>query len=62
MTEAQFDWEDPLRLDDQLTEDERMVQDMVRRFAEDRLMPVIVDCPKTPKPREGCLRRFSAEK
>ena len=38
-----FPWDDPFRLDDQLSEEERMVRDMARRFADERLMPVIVD-------------------
>ena len=58
MSEAQFDWSDPLRLDDQLTEDERMVQDMVRRFAEDRLMPVIVDWNRNEKFDRELMREF----
>ncbi len=33
---AGFDWADPLRLEDQLTEDERMLRDAARAFAEDR--------------------------
>ncbi|RKQ73228.1 acyl-CoA dehydrogenase [Oceanibaculum indicum] len=33
-----FSWEDPLLLDDALTEDERMVQDAARAFCEEKLM------------------------
>lgn len=40
---ARFDWEDPFRLDDQLTEDERMIRDTARGYARDRLLPRIVD-------------------
>ncbi|MCG6901882.1 MAG: acyl-CoA dehydrogenase [Rhodobacter sp.] len=36
---ARFDWEDPFRLEDQLTEDERMLRDAARAFAQDRLAP-----------------------
>ncbi|MDO8289800.1 MAG: acyl-CoA dehydrogenase [Parvibaculum sp.] len=35
---AHFNWEDPLLLDEQLSEDERMVRDSVRAFATERLM------------------------
>ena len=38
-----FVWDDPFLLDDQLSEEERMIRDMTRRFADERLMPVIVD-------------------
>ena len=36
---AAFDWADPFRLSDQLTEDERMVADSARSYAADRLQP-----------------------
>ena len=38
-----FDWADPFLLDEQLTEDERMVRDTARAYAQDRLAPRIVD-------------------
>ena len=34
-----FDWADPLRFDDQLTEDERLVRDTARAYAADHLQP-----------------------
>ena len=34
-----FVWDDPLRLEDQLTEDERMLRDAARAFAQERLQP-----------------------
>ncbi len=34
-----FRWDDPLLLDEQLTEDERMVRDTARRYAEEKLLP-----------------------
>ncbi|NOX52624.1 MAG: acyl-CoA dehydrogenase [Gammaproteobacteria bacterium] len=39
---APFSWEDPLFLSDQLTEEERMVQDSARDFAQDKLMPRVL--------------------
>ena len=42
MTGAEFVWDDPLLIDDQLTEDERLVRDSTRKFAQAKLMPVIV--------------------
>ncbi len=38
-----FDWADPFRLEDQLTEDERMLRDAARTFAQDRLQPGITE-------------------
>jgi glutaryl-CoA dehydrogenase len=42
-----FDWADPFRLDDQLTEEERMVRDTARDFAQSRLQPGITDAYMT---------------
>jgi glutaryl-CoA dehydrogenase len=36
---AEFNWEDPLDLEHQLSEEERMIRDSVRAFAQDKLMP-----------------------
>src|SRR5919202_4178623 len=36
---ASFLWDDPLLLDEQLTEDERMVRDTARAYAQDKLLP-----------------------
>ena len=38
-TAAGFQWDDPFLLDDQLTEDERMIRDTARAYAQDKLLP-----------------------
>jgi glutaryl-CoA dehydrogenase len=40
---VQFHWEDPLLLDQQLTEDERMVRDAARAYAQDKLAPRVLE-------------------
>jgi len=40
---AVFSWEDPLLLDEQLSEDERMVRDAARDYCQDKLMPRILE-------------------
>lgn len=40
---AKFNWEDPLLLEDLLTEEERMVRDSARQYAQDKLMPRILE-------------------
>ncbi|SDI06056.1 acyl-CoA dehydrogenase [Lutimaribacter saemankumensis] len=40
---GRFDWEDPFRLDDQLTEDERMVRDSARAYCAEKLQPRVLD-------------------
>jgi glutaryl-CoA dehydrogenase len=39
---GRFDWEDPFRLDDQLTEEERMLRDAARAYAQEKLQPRVV--------------------
>ncbi|MCL7465192.1 acyl-CoA dehydrogenase [Phaeovulum sp. NW3] len=36
---SRFDWEDPFRLDQQLTEEERMLRDAARTYAQEKLQP-----------------------
>ncbi|MBL8486172.1 MAG: acyl-CoA dehydrogenase [Rhodocyclaceae bacterium] len=43
MAKNVFNWEDPLLLDTQLTEDERMVRDSARAYCQDRLMPRVLE-------------------
>jgi glutaryl-CoA dehydrogenase len=37
-----FDWADALRLEDQLSEDERMLRDAAKAFAQDKLQPRVI--------------------
>jgi glutaryl-CoA dehydrogenase len=38
-----FVWEDPLLLEEQLSEDERMIRDSVRRYCQERLQPRVLE-------------------
>ena len=40
--DAAFDWEDPLDLEGELTEEERMVRDTARAYAQDKLFPRVL--------------------
>src|SRR5712672_1525148 len=40
---ASFRWDDPLRFDDQLTEDERLIRDTARAYAQDKLLPRVIE-------------------
>ncbi|MBL0150428.1 MAG: acyl-CoA dehydrogenase [Ideonella sp.] len=42
MRDVPFDWQDALRLDDLLSDEERMVRDSARAYAQQRLMPRIL--------------------
>ena len=40
---ASFNWEDPFLIEDQLTEEERMIRDTTRAYSHDKLMPRVID-------------------
>ncbi|WP_445502142.1 acyl-CoA dehydrogenase [Microvirga sp. G4-2] len=40
---AKLKWEDPLLLDDLLTDDERMIRDTARAYAQDKLLPRVIE-------------------
>ena len=40
---APFDWEDPFRLDQQLSDDERMIRDSAHGYAQDKLQPRVLE-------------------
>ena len=48
-----FDWEDPFRLEDQLTEEERMLRDAARAFAQEKLQPRVVAAYREEKTDPG---------
>jgi glutaryl-CoA dehydrogenase len=39
---APFDWADPFRLEEQLTDEERMVRDVAHQYCQDKLMPRVI--------------------
>src|SRR5262245_19706176 len=41
--DAKFTWDDPFLLDDQLTEEERLIRDTARQYAQEKLLPRIAD-------------------
>ena len=41
--EAAFAWDDPFLFDDQLNEDERAIRDTARDYAQERLLPRVID-------------------
>jgi len=43
MSAPSFNWEDPLLLDTQLSEDERMVREAARAYAQDKLAPRVLE-------------------
>ena len=41
-TKARFDWADPFLLDEQLTDDERMIREAARDYCQDKLLPRVI--------------------
>src|SRR5258708_20436072 len=58
--EAVFNWEDPLDLESELSEEERMVRDTARGYAQDKLFPrVLMDNREEPFDR-GIISEMGA--
>ena len=46
---ASFQWDDPLLLDEQLTDDERMIRDTARAYAQEKLLPRVIEAYREEK-------------
>jgi glutaryl-CoA dehydrogenase len=55
-----FQWDDPLRLEDQLTEEERMVRDSARAYCQENLMPRVTEAHRHEKPDREVFREMGA--
>lgn len=53
-----FDWADPFRLADQLTDDERMVHDTARAYAQDKLAPRVLEAFRHEKTDPAIFREM----
>ena len=58
MANAKFSWEDPLHLEEQLTEDERMVRDAARAYCQDKLAPRVTEAFRHEKTDIGIFREM----
>ena len=62
LKDAAFNWEDPLDLEGELTEEERMVRDTARGYAQDKLFPRVLAAYREERfdraivPRDGRAR------
>jgi len=48
-TRPAFVWEDPLLLEDELSDDERMIRDSARAYCQDKLMPRVIEANRHEK-------------
>ncbi len=56
--EAHFRWDDPFLLDEQLTEDERMIRDTARAYAQDKLLPRVIEAYREEKTDRAIFREM----
>jgi glutaryl-CoA dehydrogenase len=59
-TKARFDWSDPLLLEQQLTQDERMVRDTARAYCRDKLAPRVLEMFRKESTDTAIFREFGA--
>ena len=59
-SKAKFVWEDPLLLDQQLTEDERMVRDAARKYCQEKLAPRVLQAFRSETTEVGIFREMGA--
>jgi glutaryl-CoA dehydrogenase len=57
---ARFAWDDPLLLNDQLTEDERMVRDAARAYCQDKLASRVLEAFRHEKTDPAIFREMGA--
>ena len=53
-----FDWADPFRLEDQLSEEERMIRDAARSYAQERLQPRVIEAWREEKAAPEIFREM----
>jgi glutaryl-CoA dehydrogenase len=59
-TKPAFVWDDPLLLEDQLTEDERMIRDSARAYCQDKLMPRVLEANRHEKFHREIMNEMGA--
>ncbi|SEN90866.1 glutaryl-CoA dehydrogenase [Pseudorhodobacter antarcticus] len=57
---GRFDWEDPFRLNDQLTEEERMLRDGARAYAQEKLQPRVTQAYREESTDPDIFREMGA--
>ena len=58
MSNAKFHWDDPLLLDQQLTQDERMVRDAAAAYSQEKLMPRVLEAFRHEKTDPAIFREM----
>ncbi len=55
-----FAWDDPLRLDDQLGDEERMIRDTARDYCQDQLMPRVLEANRHERTDRAVINEMGA--
>jgi glutaryl-CoA dehydrogenase len=55
---GRFDWQDPFRMEDQLTEDERMLRDAAGAYAQEKLQPRVIAAYREEKTDPAIFREM----
>ena len=53
-----YDWKDPLNLENQLNDEERMIRESVRQFARDTLQPKILEANRSETPDPDIFKKM----
>ena len=59
-TRPAFVWDDPLLLEDQLTDDERMIRDSARAYCQEKLMPRVLEANRLEKFHREIMNEMGA--
>jgi glutaryl-CoA dehydrogenase len=57
---AQFDWKDPFLMESQLSEEERLVRDTARQYAQEKLLPRVKDAYRNEQTDPEIFREMGA--
>lgn len=57
---GRFDWQDPFRLNDQLTEEERMLRDAAANYAQEKLQPRVISAYRDEQTDPEIFREMGA--
>jgi glutaryl-CoA dehydrogenase len=57
-TAPTFAWDDPFRLDDQLSDEERLIRDTARDFAQEKLQPRVIEAYREEKTDPAMFREM----
>src|SRR5918999_1471205 len=60
VTDASFRWDDPFLLDEQLSADERMIQGSARAYAQEKLLPRVIEAYREEKTDRSIFNEMGA--